>query len=88
MFEDSDIFSQGQWVTRMAQMAIHGFQADWIINSDADEFWWPISGTLKKCIEEVSSDIGALYINRTNFLPCNNTGEVFYDRMIVREKNL
>jgi len=85
LFEDSDNYSQGQWVTRMAQMAIHEFQADWVINSDADEFWWPKVGTLKESIQDVSSDIGALYINRTNFLPSNNDNIEFYHRMIIRE---
>ena len=86
LFEESDDFSQGSWVSRMGQMAIHEFQADWIINSDADEFWWPQSGSLKTVLQDVSSEIGALYINRNNYLPNNNNEKEFYRRMVVREK--
>jgi len=32
---------EGGWATRMSRLAASEFGADWIIPSDADEFWWP-----------------------------------------------
>ncbi|SDY43425.1 Glycosyl transferase family 2 [Allochromatium warmingii] len=45
--EPGNDFSQDQWVTRMALLARDKHGADWIINSDADEFWRYPGGSLK-----------------------------------------
>ena len=37
----------------MARFAATELEADWVINSDADEFWWPRGGTLKDVFETI-----------------------------------
>ena len=48
---------QAEWVTRMARFAATELDADWVINSDADEFWWPRGGTLKDVFDDHSGEI-------------------------------
>ena len=40
-------YRQSKWVTEMAQIAYKMFNANWVINNDADEFWLPINGDIK-----------------------------------------
>ena len=84
--EDSDDYSQGEWVTRMARSAFTDHQADWVINSDADEFWWPAEGSLKSVLAELEPEVGVVPAARTNFVPVQTNDLPFYQRMVIREK--
>ena len=45
--EKSSGYQQKVWVDRMICLAKNKYKADWIINADADEFWYAHSGSLK-----------------------------------------
>jgi hypothetical protein len=80
---------QSVWVTSMAHLAYERFGADWVIHSDADEFWWPSTGNLKRELASVSDRTLALRIGRYNYLPParQNDGILpFYESMLVRER--
>lgn len=87
--EPSHTHDQAPWVTRMARLAADRFGADWVINADADEFWWPQAGDLKTELARVGPGHQALSIERSNFLPPDpraDPGLPFYETMTVRER--
>ena len=48
--EPGEDLRQDEWVTRMARLAATEYGADWVINSDADEFWWPRGASLAEVL--------------------------------------
>lgn len=60
IFEKRDNYMQAVWVDRMICLANTKYHADWVINADADEFWYCKSENLK---EEISH-------TRANVLKC------------------
>jgi len=79
-------YYQAEWVTEMAREACLVYDANWIINSDADEFWWPSHGSLKDSLSSVQQEIDGLYIKRYNFPPIRDkVSACFYDDMIYRD---
>ena len=93
LYEAADDYSQHRWVTRMARLAATEHDADWVINNDADEFWWPAGGpSLKALLEEIPAGVSALAAERVNFLPlagefggARGSGAPFHQTMIIRE---
>jgi Glycosyl transferase family 2 len=82
--EPAEGLRQGEWVTRMARLAAQKFGADWVINSDADEFWWPRGGSLKEVLEAVSERYGIVQAFWRSFVPRPDDGAFFADRMTAR----
>jgi len=82
--ETGDDMRQDVWVTRMARLAATDFGADWVINADADEFWWPREGSLQDVLATVPERFGAVRGCWRHFLPRPDDGTDFAERMIVR----
>jgi hypothetical protein len=76
--------SQIECVTEMARLAATRFDADWVINSDADEFWWPRGGTLKEVFATVPLRFGSVRGMWRHFVPRPPGEEFFAERMTVR----
>jgi hypothetical protein len=86
--ESRDDYSQFRWVTRMARMAVVNYGADWVINSDADEFWVGSNerGDLKLDLAASPLNARALLVPRSNFIPVDEAGAGFFaERMTLRE---
>ena len=82
--EPAEGLRQGEWVTRMARLAAAEHGADWVINSDADEFWWPRGGSLKEVLAAVPERYGIVEAFWRSFVPRPDDGEPFCERMTFR----
>lgn len=83
--EEADTLDQARWVTRMARVAAVEHDVDWVLNSDADEFWFPVAGSLKQMLEAVPETFGSIEVPRRDFIPRPGDGP-FFTRMVVRER--
>ncbi len=59
--EHATDYNQKAWVDRMICLAREKYGADWVINADADEFWYSPKGSLKTELSQT----------RANVLRCN-----------------
>ena len=75
----------GPWRTHMARLAATEYGADWVINTDADEFWMPRRGVLADVFEAIPKPYGIVFALSRHFVPRENgdTG-LFAERMTVR----
>ena len=87
--EPGDDMRQDEWVTRMARLAATDFGADWVLNADADEFWWPRGGSLKDVLALVPERYGLVRGCWRHFLPRAGEEELLrgaHDRPAVRAR--
>jgi hypothetical protein len=69
----------------MARRAAIDHGADWVINSDVDEFWWPKPGNLRSVLDAVPPRFGVLTAARMNLVPSPETEGPWFERMTLRE---
>jgi hypothetical protein len=82
--EPTEGLRQGEWVTRMARLAATDFGADWVINTDADEFWWPRGGSLKDLLAAIPRRYGIVNAFWRSFVPRPDDDASFAERMTAR----
>jgi hypothetical protein len=81
--EPGEGLRQDEWVTRMARLAATEHGADWVINSDADEFWWPRGASLSEVLDAVPPRYGTVGAFLRVFCPRPGDDQ-FAERMTVR----
>ena len=86
IYEGDDDYNQSAWVTRMARLAAQEHSADWVINNDADEFWWPRRDDLKNAFSQIPAEQGILVAQRHDFVALNQETDVFFQDMVYRQK--
>jgi hypothetical protein len=82
--EAGEDLRQNEWVTRMARLAATDFGADWVINSDADEFWWPRGPSLARVLDAIPPRYGTVGAFLRTFAPRPDGEGSFAERLNVR----
>jgi hypothetical protein len=82
--EPGEDLRQTEWVTRMAQLAATELGADWVFNTDADEFWWPLGGDFRELFAALPEHFGVVRGAWRNFVPRPDDERFFAERMTVR----
>ena len=83
-FDEPGLLDRSAKVTEMARFAAGELGADWVIDGDADEFWWPRGGSLKEVLAVVPRRFGSVRGMWRHFVPRPAGGEPFAERMTIR----
>ena len=73
------------WRASMAALAEREYEANWLIDSQADEFWLPRAESLQDVLEAIPPRYGAVQAFARIFPPRPEDGRSFVERMTVRE---
>ncbi|MEJ7786021.1 MAG: glycosyltransferase family 2 protein [Solirubrobacteraceae bacterium] len=79
--------SQSRWATSLARQAKTLCGADWVLNGDADEFWWPLHGSLTDALGRVGPEYGRVLIPRSDFVLVDEEprSATVAEELVVRE---
>ncbi len=67
IIDEKGYYQQKRFMTKLAFLSKKKYKPDWIINSDADEFWIPIDS--KNLKEHLAFKGGVVRVDRFNMLP-------------------
>jgi glycosyl transferase family 2 len=85
LFREEDVeYREVEWRTRMARLAAQELDADWVLNSDADEFWWPRGDSLREVLSSIPPRYGIVRAFWRPFVPRRDDGTFFAERMTAR----
>jgi len=73
-----------EWRAEMARLAVDEHRADWVVDSEADEFWMPRGESLKDVLVAIPPRYGLVQALVRVFLPRPDDGRPFFERMTVR----
>ncbi|WP_417870489.1 glycosyltransferase family 2 protein [Vibrio furnissii] len=79
--ENSTEFQQVKWVDRMIRLAKDKYNADWVINADADEFWYVENKDLKSTL--ALSHCNSIKVNIYNVMP-TLSGKFFDSTRVIK----
>ena len=74
-----------EWMTDMARLAATEFEADWVVHTDADEFWWPVAGSLTETLAGVHDRYGVLMGPAVRVHRQARRPGTFAERLTIRE---
>lgn len=64
--------------------AVEAEAADWLLEGEAGEFWWPRGGSLKELLSPVSERFGSVQALQREFVAVAETSDPFWERMTHR----
>jgi glycosyl transferase family 2 len=73
------------WLTRMARIGATDLDADWVIHTDADEFWLPAAGSLVDTLADIPGEYGVVVAPRVEFVGRPDGPGTFAERLTIRE---
>jgi len=82
--QESEYLRQADWITELGRLAATEHGADWVIHSDADEFWWPRGESLKDVLASIPARYGVVRALLRHFVPRPDDASSFAERMTVR----
>jgi len=75
---------ESAWRTHMARLAVAEHGADWLVSSDADEFWWPRGESLKDVLAVIPERYAVVQALVRVFAARPDDGGFFADRRTAR----